>query len=81
MLARINGLVAENEQAMRTSLHNIETVTDTLAQNSKHLDKVMAGLESLTGTGDNPGEIAQAAVAIRKLAEILTSAPTISPPG
>ena len=71
VLARINGLVAENEQAMRTSLHNIETVTDTLAQNSKHLDKVMAGLENLTGTGDNPGEIAQAAVAIRKLAENL----------
>ncbi len=71
VLSRINGLVAENEEAMRTSLHNIETVTATLAQNSKHLDKVMAGLENLTGTGDNPGEIAQAAVAIRKLAENL----------
>jgi phospholipid/cholesterol/gamma-HCH transport system substrate-binding protein len=71
VLSRINGLVAENEEAMRTSLHNIETVTATLAQNSKHLDKVMAGLENLTGTGDNPGEIAQAAVAIRKLADNL----------
>ena len=31
----------------------------------------MAGLENLTGSGDNPGEIAQAAEAIRKLAENL----------
>jgi phospholipid/cholesterol/gamma-HCH transport system substrate-binding protein len=71
VLARINGLVAESETAMRTSLHNIETVTGSLAQNSQRLDKVMAGLENLTGTGDNPGEIAQAAVAIRRLADNL----------
>jgi phospholipid/cholesterol/gamma-HCH transport system substrate-binding protein len=71
VLSRIDGLVAENETALRSSLHNIETVTATLAQNSQRLDKVMAGLENLTGSGDNPGEIAQAAEAIRKLAENL----------
>jgi len=71
MLARIDGLVAENEVAMRTSLHNIETVTTTLAQNSQRLDKVMAGLENLTGSGDNHGEIAEAAEAIRRLADNL----------
>ena len=31
----------------------------------------MAGLENLTGSGDNHGEIAEAAVAIRKLADNL----------
>jgi phospholipid/cholesterol/gamma-HCH transport system substrate-binding protein len=46
-------------------------VTSTLAQNSQRLDKVMAGLENLTGDGDSRGEIAQAADAIRKLAENL----------
>ncbi len=71
VLSRIDGLVSENETAMRTSLHNIETVTTTLAQNSQRLDKVMAGLESLAGTGDNPGQIGQAAEAIRKLADNL----------
>lgn len=71
VLARIDGLVAENETAMRTSLHNIETVTTTLAQNSQRLDKVMAGLENLTGSGDNHGEIAEAAEAIRRLADNL----------
>jgi len=46
-------------------------VTSTLAQNSERLDKVMAGLENLTGSGDKSGEIAQAAEAVRKLAENL----------
>ncbi|HUZ33654.1 MAG TPA: MlaD family protein [Xanthobacteraceae bacterium] len=71
VLSRINGLVSENETAMRTSLHNIETVTTTLAQNSQRLDKVMAGLENLAGSGDKPGQIGQAADAIRKLADNL----------
>ena len=71
VLSRIDGLVAENETALRSSLHNIETVTSTLAQNSQRLDKVMAGLENLTGGGDSRGEIAQAADAIGKLAENL----------
>ena len=56
---------------MRASLHNIETVTTTLAQNSQRLDKVMAGLENLAGSGDNTGQIGQAAEAIRKLADNL----------
>ena len=71
VLARIDGLVAENETVLRSSLRNIETVTSALAQNSQRLDKVMAGLENLTGSGDNHGEIADAAAAIRKLAENL----------
>jgi len=71
VLSHINGLVAENESALRASLRNIETVTSSLAQNSQRLDKVMAGLENLTGNGDNRGEIGQAAEAIRHLAENL----------
>ena len=71
VLARIDGLVAENETALRASLHNIETVTATVARNSERLDKVMAGLENLTGSGDNRGQIAQAAESIRKLADNL----------
>jgi len=81
VLSRIAGLVAENETALRSSLHNIETVSSTLAQNSQRLDKVMAGLENLTGSGDSRGEIAQAADAIGKLAENLDSVRTRSPPG
>jgi phospholipid/cholesterol/gamma-HCH transport system substrate-binding protein len=71
VLSRLNGLVAENEEAMRASMHNIEAVTETLARNSQRLDKVMSGVENLTGSGDNPGEIAEAAASIRKLADNL----------
>jgi phospholipid/cholesterol/gamma-HCH transport system substrate-binding protein len=71
VLSRINNLVADNEEAMRSSLRNVESLTATLAQNSKRLDHVMAGLENLTGSGDSRGEIAEAAVSIRKLADNL----------
>jgi phospholipid/cholesterol/gamma-HCH transport system substrate-binding protein len=71
VLTRIDGLVAENEVALRLSLRNIETVTNTLAQNSERLDKMMAGLENLTGSSDGNGQIGQAADAIRRLADNL----------
>jgi phospholipid/cholesterol/gamma-HCH transport system substrate-binding protein len=71
VLARIDSLVANNEIALRTSLRNIETVTSTLAENSHRLDKVMEGLQNLTGGSDGNGQIGQAADSIRKLAEDL----------
>jgi len=71
MLGRIDSMVAENEEAMRASMRNVESVTASLAKNSQRLDAVMAGLENLTGSGENRGEIAEAAVAIRKLADNL----------
>jgi phospholipid/cholesterol/gamma-HCH transport system substrate-binding protein len=71
VLSRIDGLVADNEEAMRSSLRNVESLTATLAQNSKRRDHVMSGLEHLTGDNDNRGEIAEAASAIRKLSDNL----------
>jgi len=71
VLARIDGMVADNEVALRTSLRNIETVTSTLAENSQRLDKVMAGLQNLTGGPDGSGQIGQAAESIRRLADDL----------
>jgi len=71
MLSRIDGLVGENETALRASLRNIETVTATLAQNSERLDRIMAGLENLTGGADGHGQIAEAAASIRRLADNL----------
>ena len=69
--SRIDGLVAENETALHLSLRNIETVTTTLAENSQRLDKVMAGLQNLTGGADGNGQIGQAADSIRRLADDL----------
>jgi phospholipid/cholesterol/gamma-HCH transport system substrate-binding protein len=56
---------------LRSSLRNIETVTSTLADNSKRLDKVMLGLQNLIGGNDGNGQIGQAADSIRKLADDL----------
>jgi phospholipid/cholesterol/gamma-HCH transport system substrate-binding protein len=71
VLARIDGLVAENETALHLSLHNIETVTATLADNSERLDKMMAGLQTLTGDASGNGQIGQAVDSIRRLADDL----------
>ncbi len=71
VLARIDRLVADNETALRLSLRNIETVTSTLAQNSQRIDKVMAGLENLTGGPNGDGQIGRAANLIRRLADDL----------
>lgn len=71
VLSRIDGLVAENEETLRASLQNIQSVTASLARNSERLDQVMAGIQDLTGSGEKPGEIAQTAASIRRLADNL----------
>jgi phospholipid/cholesterol/gamma-HCH transport system substrate-binding protein len=52
-------------------MRNVETVTASLAKNSQRLDAVMAGLETLTGSGDKKGDLGEAAASIRKLADNL----------
>jgi phospholipid/cholesterol/gamma-HCH transport system substrate-binding protein len=71
VLSRINKMVAENETALHASLTNMQTVTNTLAQNSQRLDDVMAGLQNLTGGPDGTGEIGKTAESIRRLADDL----------
>lgn len=71
VLARIDDMVAANEAALHASLANIQTVTNTLAQNSQRLDSVMAGLQNLTGDADSNGQIGKAADSIRRLADDL----------
>lgn len=71
VLSKIDSMVADNETALRASLQNIQTVTNTLAQNSQRLNQVMAGLENLTGGSDGNGQIGKAADSIRRLADDL----------
>ena len=71
VLSHIDSLVGANDTVLRSSLRNIETVTSTLADNSKRLDKVMLGLQNLVGGTDGNGQIGQAADSIRKLADDL----------
>jgi phospholipid/cholesterol/gamma-HCH transport system substrate-binding protein len=81
MLGRIDGMIAENEEAMRASMRNVETVTTTLAKNSQRLDAVMAGLETLTGSGDKRATSAKRPPRSASLRIISTSAPTKSRSG
>jgi len=71
VLTHIDDMVAENETALHLSLHNIETVTTTLADNSQRLDKMMAGLETLVGGPDGDGQISRTVESIRHLADDL----------
>ncbi|WP_407155545.1 MlaD family protein [Bradyrhizobium sp. STM 3557] len=81
-LQNINRIVADNQDAVRNSLKNLEVFTQSLARNSERIDNVMArvdgvmskadslmlGLNSLAG-GKDGGELMLTVKSIRELAE------------
>src|ERR1700742_4723078 len=81
-LQNINRVVADNQQAVKNSLHNLETFTASLARNSQKIDDLMAkvdgvmvnannlmlGLDTLAG-GKDGGELFLTVKSIRELAE------------
>jgi phospholipid/cholesterol/gamma-HCH transport system substrate-binding protein len=81
-LQNINRVVADNQQAVKNSLHNLETFTASLARNSEKIDNVMLkvdgvmskadslmlGLDTLAG-GKEGGELFLTVKSIRELAE------------
>src|SRR5262249_3525886 len=81
-LQNINRIVADNQVAIKNSLHNLETFTQTLARNSERIDAIMGrvdgvmskadnlmlGLNTLAG-GKDGGELFLPVKAIRELAE------------
>lgn len=71
VLMRLETFLASNQAALKNSISNIETFTDTLARNSDRLDRVMGGLDTVIGGADGKGEIPEAARAIRTAAENL----------
>ena len=71
-MRRIDQLVADNETVLKGALKNIEAFSQTLATNSQRIDNILSGTEGLLGAGpDKPGDIAQAARAIKTAAENL----------
>jgi phospholipid/cholesterol/gamma-HCH transport system substrate-binding protein len=71
-MRRIDSLVSDNEAVLKGALKNIEILSQTLAVNSQRIDHILAGAEGLVGGGaDSPGDIAQAARAIKTAAEHL----------
>src|SRR5947199_8840475 len=81
-LQNINRLVADNQEAVKNSLLNLETFTASLARNADKIDNVMLkvdgvmgradslmlGLNTLAG-GKDGGELYQTVKSIRELAE------------
>src|ERR1700733_11092996 len=81
-LQNINRVVADNQAAIKNSLHNLETFTAALARNSEKIDNVMVkvdgvmgkaddlmlGLDTLAG-GKDGGELFLTVKSIRELAE------------
>jgi phospholipid/cholesterol/gamma-HCH transport system substrate-binding protein len=81
-LQNINRVVADNQEAVKSSLHNLEAFTNSLARNSERIDAIMArvdgvmgkadsvmvGLDTLAG-GREGGELFQTVKSIRELAE------------
>jgi phospholipid/cholesterol/gamma-HCH transport system substrate-binding protein len=81
-LQNINRVVADNQEAVKNSLHNLETFTASLARNSEKIDNVMLkvdgvmskadslmlGLDALAG-GKEGGELFLTVKSIRELAE------------
>src|SRR5882724_686508 len=81
-LQNINRLVADNQEAVKNSLHNLEAFTSSLARNSEKIDDLMLKVEGVMGKADNlmlglntlaggkeGGELYQAVKSIRELAE------------
>src|SRR6201990_2803070 len=81
-LQNINRVVADNQESVKNSLHNLETFTASLARNSEEIDNVMLkvdgvmtradslmlGLDTLAG-GKDGGELFLTVKSIRELAE------------
>jgi phospholipid/cholesterol/gamma-HCH transport system substrate-binding protein len=51
-LQNINRVVAENQQAVKNSLHNVEAFTATLARNSERIDGIMLKIDNVMGKAD-----------------------------
>jgi phospholipid/cholesterol/gamma-HCH transport system substrate-binding protein len=75
-------LFADNQAAIKNSLHNLETFTGSLARNAEKIDDVMLKVDGVMGKADNlmlglntlaggnsGGELFQAVKSIRELAD------------
>ena len=52
-LQNVNRIVADNQQSVKNSLHNLETFTSALARNSEKIDNVMLKVDGVMGKADS----------------------------
>src|SRR5215510_5457594 len=70
LVRRVDDMLLENRDALKTTLGNLETFSATLARNSERLDRIMAGLETMTGE-QVKGELLDTARSMRALSDNL----------
>jgi phospholipid/cholesterol/gamma-HCH transport system substrate-binding protein len=71
-LRRLDDFIAANQDIINDALKNIDTFTSALARNSERLDKIVAGVQDLTGGDDGKGgKLNEAAKSIRTLSDNL----------
>lgn len=71
VLRKIDSILVENQESLRAALKNIDTFTAVLARNSERFDRIIAGIDNLTGGPDGKGELPEAVKAFHVLAENL----------
>jgi phospholipid/cholesterol/gamma-HCH transport system substrate-binding protein len=54
---RVDDVLAENADALHSTIENIDKFADALARNSDKVDSILAGLERMTGGGANPAKV------------------------
>lgn len=54
---RVDEVLAENSDALKSAITNIDTFSDALARNSDKVDGILAGLERMTGGSTSPAEM------------------------
>jgi phospholipid/cholesterol/gamma-HCH transport system substrate-binding protein len=71
VLRKVEIVVTENQESLRSAIKNIDAFTAALARNSERFDRIMAGLDNLTGGPDGKGELPEAVKAFHNLADNL----------
>ena len=72
VLQNVNRLVSDNQDALKSSIGNLEAFSKSLAANSARIDSIMIGVDNLMGNKDGKeGELQLAARSFRELAENL----------
>lgn len=70
VLQNVNKLVTDNQESIRNAVKGVEAFSATLAENSKRIDSVMAGLEMMINK-DNKGELQLAITSFKELSDNL----------
>jgi phospholipid/cholesterol/gamma-HCH transport system substrate-binding protein len=70
LVRRVDEILVDNRDTLKTTLGNLESFSATLARNSDRLDRIMAGLENFTG-GEIKDELLETARSMRALTDNL----------